>query len=105
MITDEVVLVDGLIRTLDLVVTIKLDKILAPKEESIKQAAREKIVNFFMVDNFDFGKALSLADLNRTIFEIPDVRFSSVDNLDYDVKVDFNEIIQLNNLTINVDLV
>ena len=105
MITDEVVIVDGLIRTLDLVVTIKIDRSNAVREETIKQRIKTKIQNYFNVNNFDFGKSLSLADLNRVMFEDADVRFSSIDNLDDNVRVDFNEIIQLNNLAISVDLV
>jgi len=56
------------------------------------------------VDNMDFGKTLVIADLNRAIFEVPEVRFSTIDNVSENIHVDFNEIIQLNNLTINVQL-
>ena len=105
MITDEIVIVDGLIRTLDLVVTIRIDELLAKKEELIKQAVRNEILNFFMTDNIDFGQPLVIGELNRIMFEVQDVRYATVDNLDDNIKVDFNEIIQLNNLTINVELV
>ena len=53
-------------------------------------------------DNRDFGQDLNIAELNRQIFEVDEVRFSTVDNLDQDVTIDFNEIAQLNNLSINV---
>jgi hypothetical protein len=102
MLTDEIIVVDGLIRTLDLVVTVRIDKNLSAKEELIKGKVRRRITNFFNVNNFDFGKTLVLADLNRSIFTIPEVRYATVDNLDTDVTVDFNEIIQLNNYTINI---
>jgi len=102
MLTDEIILVDGLVRTLDLVVSIRIDKKLLPKEEEIKGKVRQKLQDYFHVDNMDFGKTLVLADLNREIFSVPEVRFSTVDNLTDDVQVDFNEIIQLNNFTINV---
>ena len=102
MITDEVIIVDGLIRTLDLIVSIRIDKKLLPKEEEIKGKVRRKIQTFFNVDNVDFGKSLILADLSREIFSVPEVRYSTVDNLLDDVHVDFNEIIQLNNFVINV---
>lgn len=105
MLTDEVVIVDGVIRTVDLVVTARIDRNLAAKEELIKGKIRRRIVNFFNVNNFDFGKTLVLGDLSRSIFTIPEVRFATVDNLDTDVVVDFNEIIQLNNFTINIVLV
>ena len=103
MVTDEVVISDGLIRTLDLVVTIKIDKLLEPQESTIMAKVRDKIVTFFNIDNQDMGDILNLSDLNRTIFEVPEVRFSNIDNLTSDVPVLFNEIIQLNNLTIRAD--
>jgi len=102
MLTDEVVVVDGLVRTLDLVMTVRIDKNLSAKEELIKGKVRRRLTNYFNVNNFDFGKSLVLADLNREIFTIPEVRYSTVDNLDENVVVDFNEIIQLNNYTINI---
>ena len=105
MITDDVVLVDGLIRTLDLIVSLKIDKELLLKEEQIKQQVKDKVVNYFNIDNFDFGEGLKIQDLNRAIFEIDDVRFSSIENLDNDIVLEFNEVLQLNNLTITVDLI
>lgn len=102
MLTDEVVIVDGLIRALDLIITVRVDKYLLPREEEIKGKVRRRVLRFFSVNNFDFGKPFVLGDLNREVFTLPEVRYSTVDNLDSDVTVDFNEIIQLNNLVINV---
>jgi hypothetical protein len=104
MATDDVVIADGLIRTLDLVVTIKIDKDLKNKENEITSKVRDTILDYMNADNRNFGEALSIAELNRQIFEIDEVRFSTIDNLDQDVPLDFNEIIQLNNLTINIEL-
>jgi predicted phage baseplate assembly protein len=102
MITDEVVIVDGVVRTLDLVMTVRIDKYLLPREEQIKAKVRDRLLRFFNVDNFDFGKPLNISELNRAVFTLPEVRYATVDNLDSDVVVDFNEIIQLNNFTINI---
>ena len=102
MLTTDVVIVDGLIRTIDLVVEIKVDRGLEPHETRIKSLVRNKIVNFFKADNMEFGKNFVLADLNRHIFELDEVRYSTVLNLDDDVEIDMNEIIQLNNFTINI---
>jgi len=101
MLTDEVVVVDGLIRTLDLVVTIRIDKDLKPIEGQIQQQVSNVILEHFGVDNADFGQPFIATDLNRKIFSLPDVRYSTVDNLPEVTRVDFNEIIQLNNFTIN----
>ena len=101
MLTDEVVVVDGLIRTLDLVVTIRLDKDLKTIEGEIQQQVAGVILDFFNIDNMDFGKSFIASNLNREIFNIPNVRFSTIDNVPEVTQVDYNEIIQLNNFTIN----
>ena len=105
MITDEVVVVDGLIRTLDIVVTIRIDKELETNQTEIEQQAVQVILEFFNIDNADFGKPFIASELNREIFRLPNVRYSTVDNLPEVINVDFQEIIQLNNFTINTVLV
>jgi len=105
MITDEVVVVDGLIRTLDLVITIRIDKELEQLESQIEQEVAALIVDFFNVDNSVFGKSFVASELTREIFRLPNVRFATVDNFPEVTTVDFNEIIQLNNFTINTVLI
>ena len=105
MITDEVVLVDGLIRTLDLVITISIDKSFEGVEGTISNNVADRIQNYFLVDNWTFGDALNLSDLNKHIFETEDVIFSSIDNLTENIRVEFNEVIQLNNVSVNISLV
>ena len=103
MATDEVVIVDGLIRTIDLDVTVKINEEDKAGENAIIGKVRNKLLGYMGVDNREFGEALDLSDLNRQMFEIDEVIFSSVNNLDQNVLIDFNEILQLNNLTINVE--
>lgn len=106
MLTDEVVISDGLIRTLDLVVTINIDKSLQGMESTVVTKVSRLINDYFLSDNVDFGDQLVFADLNRVIFEANEVIFSTIDNFDEEiVRVDFNEIVQLNNLVINVNYV
>jgi hypothetical protein len=102
MITDEIVIVDGLVRTVDLAVTIIIDKELLQKEESIKANVAQALQKFFSPVNREFGQSLSIANVNKTMFNVNDVRFANVDNFGSDVSVEFNEIIQLNNLVITV---
>lgn len=102
MLTDEVVIVDGVIRTMDLVVSLRIDKYLLPSEESIKANVRNALLNFFNVDNFDFGKPVILSEVVRAILGVQEVRFATIDNFSSDIYVDFNEIVQLNNFVINV---
>ena len=102
MLTDEVVIVDGLIRTLDLVVTVRIDKEYLSRESFIKMKVMDAIQDFFNVNNIDFGKTFIPDGLNRKIFEIDEVRWSTLDNVDSAIKVQFNEIVQLNNVSINI---
>ena len=105
MATDDVVIVDGLIRTLDLVTTIRIDQADEENQDQIRAKVRDKILTYMNVDNRTFGEDFSVAELNREIFEVEEVRYSTIDNLAQDLPLDFNEIIQLNNLTINVELI
>jgi hypothetical protein len=102
MLTDELVIVDGLIRTIDLVLTIRIDKELKRQEPDIISMVRSTALDYFYVDNREFGQEFILQDLIRSIHEIDTVRFATIDNLDGDIRIEHNEIIQLNNLTINV---
>ncbi len=104
MATDDIAIVDGLIRTLDLAVSIKIDREEEENQTTIQNKVRDKIITYMSADNRDFGEDLNISELNRQIFEVDEVRFSSVDNLDQNVTIDFNEIVQLNNLSINVIL-
>lgn len=102
MLTDELVIVDGLVRTLDLVVSLRVDKNIREQEEVIKNQIRALIQSYMSIDNRSFGQEFIPQDLARTIFQNPYVLFATVDNYPDVVKIDFNEIIQLNNLTINI---
>ena len=103
MVTDEIVVVDGLVRTLDLIITVKVDRKLQPKEQIVKSKVRNAILDFMAVDNREFGETLVVADLSRVIFELEEVRIASIDNVMENIKVEFNELIQLNNLLIKVE--
>jgi|15BtaG_2_1085339.scaffolds.fasta_scaffold00376_3 hypothetical protein len=105
MLTDEVTIVDGLVRTIDLVTTIFLDREFEVFEEEIKRKASDKILEFFNIDNRDFGERFKISELTRDLFSISEVRFANVDNLTEDIKLNFNEILQLNNVEINVEYV
>ena len=105
MLTDEVTIVDGLIRTLDLKTTIFVDQTFQPFEEDVKRAASAKMLAFFDLSKREFGERVRVDELNRELFTIPEIRFSKLDNLTDDIKLNFNEILQLNNLEINVEYV
>lgn len=102
MITDEITIVDGLVRTLDLEATIYLDKPHKIFESDIKAKATRAMLKFFDLDTQEFGQDLDVNELNRALFEINEIRFSSINNIKNTVKLNFNEILQLNNVQIKV---
>lgn len=103
METVDLTIVDGLIRTLDLVFTIYVDKNKKNYIENIKQIAGDRTLQFFNPDRRDFGQPLILSDLVSYILQLPEIRFAKINNLSSDIEVNFNEIIQLNNFEINVE--
>ena len=106
MITDEIVVVDGLIRTLDLVVTLTLDEKFRRLESGVVQSARNSIVNYMNIDNTDFQEPFVPQDLIRVLLENEtNIRYAQVSNVLEPIRVGFNEIIQLNNLTIKTEYV
>ena len=105
MATDDIVVVDGLIRTLDLVTTIRIDREQDRNQDQIKAQVRDQILTYLNIDNREFGQDFNVSEMNRQIFEVDEVRYSTIDNIEKDITIDFNEIIQLNNLTINVSLI
>jgi len=105
MLTDELTIVDGLVRTIDLVGTVFLDSEFKVFEEDIRSRAGNKVLEFFNVDNREFGERFKVSDLSRDLFNISEVRFATIDNLSEDIQLNFNEIIQLNNVEINVEYV
>lgn len=105
MLTDDIVISDGVIRTLDIVATLYIDKSNKKFIDSIQQKAADKLLEFFNVDNSAFGQKVSMSDLHNFMLTVPEVRFFKVDNLPDDIYVNFNEIIQLNNFEFSTELV
>jgi len=106
MLTDEVVVVDGLIRTMDLFLVLTLDSNFKTGQNDIIQSARQLTQQYFNIDNTDFGEPFVPQDLIRYILDNePNIRYARVDNVESPISVGFNEIIQLNNLNINVSFV
>ena len=100
MITDEVVIVDGLIRTLDVNITLTLDRKFKKNSSEIVSRVKDRVLRFFEIDRTDFGQDFSPSELVRAILEEPQVRFATVDNIPETIEAQFNEIIQLNNFSV-----
>jgi hypothetical protein len=106
MLTDEVVVVDGLIRTLDLVVTLNVDEKFRRSESILIQSARNSILNYMGFDNVEFGESFIPQDLIRVLLaDETNIRYAEVSNVESPIKVGFNEIVQLNNLAIRVEYI
>ena len=105
MLTDELTLVDGVVRTLDLASTLYIDRTQKLSSEDIKKRVGDRILTFFSTDSRDFGNPLILSELVNYVLEDPGVRYFSIDNYADDIHVDFNEIIQLNNIELKVQFV
>jgi len=105
MLTDDIVISDGVVRTLDLVCTLYIDKSNRRYADSIKAKASDKLVEYFSVDNVNFGQKISIADVQNFMLTVPEIRFFNIDNIEKDVFVNFNEIVQLNNFEFSIELV
>lgn len=106
MLTDELVVVDGLIRAIDLSMTIFVDKSYRRREIELLQKSSDAVNSYFNVDNRDFGERVYLDDINRAVFNgVKEVKIATIDNISQDIQLNYNEIIQLNNLVINVSYV
>ena len=105
MLTDEPVVVDGLIRTIDLFVTLTLDDKYKFNETSILARARDIILDYFDMDNNDFGEPFIPQDLIKSVLNEPQIRYAEVDNIETTITIGFNEIIQLNNLTVKANYI
>ena len=103
MLSDEIVIVDGLVRTLDLVVQVVSDKRYKINEDLLKTKVMNSILRFFNVNNIDFGEPIRFGQLQKAVFEdVPEVQWITIENFDVDeIFVNFNEIIQLNNVEVN----
>ena len=102
MLTDQVVVNDGVVRTLDLVICLNIEREFKDLEVEIKRLATLQVLSFFAIDNMDFGKTFEKVELERKLFQIPQIRFAVVENIQTAIKVDFNEIIQLNNFSFDI---
>jgi hypothetical protein len=105
MMTDEITIVDGIVRTLDMVTTLYVDKQQKLSAEDVKQRISGLIQDYFSTNVMDFGKPLILAELINYVLADAGARFFSIDNYANDIYVDFNEILQLNNIEMNVQFV
>jgi len=102
MVTDQVVVNDGLIRSIDLSLTVTLDKAYKEIAEQIKLNIGSIITSFFEVGEAEFGKDFVKVELERAIFNLPQIRFTTIENIPDVIYLDPNELIQLNNFDLQL---
>jgi hypothetical protein len=105
MLTDEPIIVDGLIRTVDLDITIKLEKRFRRQQNVLLTTVSNIVRRFMSIDNREFGVPLNPQDIIRSILKNPKIRFATVDNIEGQINAEFNEIIQLNNVSVRAELI
>jgi len=106
MLTDEVVLVDGLIRTLDLDIRLTVDREFESRETDILLRTSKTISEYFSVDSREFAEVFSPSDITREIFtNVDEVRLAEVMNFSEPITLEINEILQLNNFNLTVNYV
>ena len=105
MMTDEVTLVDGVLRTVDLNCTVMIDADDKYQKAAIKQRAVDGLLTYFDVSHREFGETLSISRLQNHMHDVPGVRYFRLDNFPGDIQANLNEIIQLNNFELTMDLI
>ena len=105
MLTDEIVISDGVVRTLDIVATVFIDKAQRAYADNVKAKAAARLVEYFNIDNVSFGQKISKADITNFMLEVPEIRFFNIDNLPADIFLNYNEIPQINNFEFTIEFV
>lgn len=107
MLTDYVCLKDGTIVITDVSVEISLDRFYRKFELELKNQIRNKIANFFMLDNWDFGKNLKENDLIKELSDIKEISnisavFKTIDQEGIIITCRANEIIRLGQVSVSL---
>lgn len=111
MLTDFVCIRSGEIIYVDINIDIILPSIYRRSEDRIREKVSNRIVNFFDLSNWDFGKSLKESEIIRAITDIKeieqiDIAFTTIEGLETGegstglITAKFNEIIRPDNLTL-----
>jgi len=91
---------------MDVVLSVSLDEKYELNEATIANKIKTAVLEYFNIDNREFGETFYPDDLGRHVFDVvPEARLAVIDNYKDAVRLDFNEILQLNNLTVNFQYV
>ena len=79
MITDIVCIKDGVIVEVDVAVDLTVDKFYRKFEEELRERAQRRLLSFFSLNNWDYGKTLKAVDLIKELADIKEIRSVEVD--------------------------
>ena len=108
MMTDLICIKDGSIIEVDVAIDITMDKFYRKFEEEFLEKINRRVNNFFLLNNWDYGKTLNAVDLIKTTSDVPEIRqvevnlnTSNESNSGLVVTTKFYEIIRPANIEIN----
>jgi hypothetical protein len=108
MMTDLICIKDGSIIEVDVAIDITMDKFYRKFEEEFLEKVNRRVNNFFLLNNWDYGKTLIAVDLIKTTSDVPEIRqvevnlnTSNESNSGLVVTTKFYEIIRPANIEIN----
>lgn len=79
MLTDVVCIKDGVVVEVDITVDVTVDKFYRKFEEELTEKIDRRILNFFSLNNWDYGKTLKSVDLIKELADIKEIRSVDVD--------------------------
>ncbi len=79
MITDAVCVKDGVAVEVDVTVDVTLDKFYRKFEEEFRERVDRRVLNFFALNNWDYGKTLKSVDLVKVLSDIKEIRSIDID--------------------------
>lgn len=108
MITDAVCVKDGVVIPVDVTIDIIMDKFYRKFEDEYRERVNRRTLNFFNLNNWDYGKTLKAVDLIKDLSDIKEIKTvdldfqtESADNSGEVVVAKFYEIVRPVSIEIN----
>ncbi len=108
MITDAVCVKDGVVIPVDVTIDVIMDKFYRKFEDEYRERVNRRTLNFFNLNNWDYGKTLKTVDLIKDLSDIKEIKTvdldfqtESADNSGEIVVAKFYEIVRPVSIEIN----
>jgi len=79
MITDAVCVKDGVVIEVDVTIDVTMDKFYRKFEDEFRERTTRRVLNYFALNNWDYGKTLKAVDLIKDLSDIKEIRSIDVD--------------------------